>query len=121
MHQFILGAAFPFVIGLALYAARRFRAGLTWLVTIPLLTIGCGTWAIIPDIPRVLGWSSLYVRMARDPRTDIFFWHYSIDLVETESVWYQTGFVAILAGFLCIAWRELALREKQQKENRMIQ
>ena len=114
MHQFLLGASFPFTIGLIVYAARRFRAGFAWLVITPLLTAICGVWAIIPDIPRLVGWSSLYMRMARDPATDIFFWHYTIDLAERESAWYQVGLVVIPMVLLLIAWREVARREKEE-------
>jgi hypothetical protein len=118
MHQFLLGASFPFVIGLAVYAARRFRADLIWLVITPLLTVICGAWAIVPDIPRLIGWTSLYVRMAQWPGSDVFFWHYTIDLSERESAWYQAGYVVILAAFLLIAWREVARRENRQGRQR---
>jgi len=111
MHQFLLGASFPFVIGLIVYAARRCRAGPVWLVLVPFLSGVCGVWAIVPDIPRLLGWTSLYVRMAQDPRSDIFFWHYTIDLHERIWAEYQAGFIFMLAVFLMIAWRELSLRE----------
>jgi hypothetical protein len=111
MHQFLLGASFPFVIGLIVYGLRRCRAGPAWLIIVPLLSVLCGVWAIIPDIPRLLGWSSLYVRLAQDPRINIFFWHYTIDLIERDWSGYRVGFVVLLAAFLAIAWRELARRE----------
>ena len=83
------------------------------LILWPLLTLAGMLWAIIPDIPRLLGNNDLYFQMAGDPRCDVFFWHYTIDLHETESPWHTAAFVLILTTLLFVAWRELATREKE--------
>jgi len=69
-------------------------------------------WAVVPDLPRFFGFYELYHRLARDPRTDIFFWHYTIDGIEGESPWFVALLVLMLAAILFAAWRELYLLEK---------
>lgn len=112
MHQFLLGMLFPFVAGIAVYASRRFRASVFMLVLFPLLMALFGLWAVAPDVPRALGMMDLYTRLATDPRMNMFFWHYTIDLHETDSSLYAIPFVLIWASLLFVAWRELRLRER---------
>ena len=59
------------------------------------------------------GGRSLYDRLSRDPRCNMFFWHYRIDLTETESTWYAVGFVLLFVAVILAAWRELYLAEKE--------
>lgn len=112
LNQLLLGAAFPFVAGLLWYALRRGRASLAWLVCVPAAMTLSALWAIVPDIPRLLGLSSLYTRLMNDPRCDIFYWHYSIDLAETFSPYYAIGWAVLLGGLVFIALRELQFREE---------
>jgi len=113
MHQLALGASLAFVAGLIVYAFRRGRASLAFLLTLPLL-MGLGAlWAVVPDLPRVVGNSDLYYRLAKDPRMDIFFWHYSIDLVERHSPWHVPLVLFMMCTLLAVAWRELRLRERE--------
>ncbi|MFC1497829.1 hypothetical protein ACFLS1_05045 [Verrucomicrobiota bacterium] len=112
MNQILLGVSFPFVAALIVYAIRRGRTSVRILILVPVCMTISALWAIAPDIPRLLGFSDLYNRLASDPRCDIFFWHYSIDLMEINSPWYTAGFVLILLCLLTAAWRELYLREK---------
>lgn len=113
MNQLILGAAAPFLVSAILYASARFRASMRWLVLCPLLMIAGALWAVVPDMPRLLGMSSLYSRLARAPWTDIFFFHYTIDRTEIDSPLYVVGAVTMACCLLLAAWRELALRERK--------
>ncbi len=115
MHQLLLGALFPYLIGTVVYVARRCRASLGMLIAIPLLMGSCAVWAVLPDLPRLVGLGSLYARMAADPRTNIFFWHWSIDQVEAQTVEAFTPlftglFVLMVGSLLAAAWRELKIR-----------
>jgi hypothetical protein len=118
MHQPILGAAIPLALALVIYLLRRCRAPM-WLllVTPPSMALGA-IWAVVPDIPRLLGWHSLYTRLATDPRTDIFFLHFSIDQIEAAHLdamtpLFNASFALLVAALLAVAWRELQLAEKE--------
>ena len=111
MNQMLLGSAIPFVVIALWYAARRGRASLPLLIGAP-LWMGLGAlWAVVPDLPRLIGAHDLYHRLAKDPRTDIFFWHYTIDRIETDSSLYHVGLIVMGLLLLAAAWRELSLRE----------
>jgi hypothetical protein len=113
MNQLLLGASIPFIIGVTIYVARRCRATLTMLILVPLL-MGIGSiWAIVPDLPRFIGKTGLYHQLAKDPRCDIFFWHYTIDKHELYSPLYPLAIVLILAALLFAAFRELTLSERE--------
>jgi len=54
----------------------------------------------------------LYSKMDRDPRCNIFFWHYSIDRVEEPLPVYSVLFVLMIVSVFFVAWRELRLAER---------
>lgn len=110
-NQLLLGAAIPFAIGMTIYVFRRARAGLLFLICMPAAMAAGAVWAVVPDIPRLIGMQALYNRLANDPRCDIFFWHYTIDRIEQHSSWYTIGWGAMAAFMILIALRELKLRE----------
>lgn len=113
MNQLFLGG----IVGLALwcipYVLRRFRPGIFLLLLQPVMMGLFALWAVGPDIPRLLGFHELYMKMANDPRSDVFFWHYTIDLQETDSPWYGAALWAMLLCPIVVAWRELYHREKE--------
>jgi hypothetical protein len=113
MNQIFLGMLLPFVVALLLYARKRFQASLRLLVWAP-FCMGLGAlWALVPDMPRLIGRSNLYHELARTPRSDVFLWHRSIDLVEGESIWYTVGVACMLGGLVFAAWRELRRAEEK--------
>ncbi|NQT93338.1 MAG: hypothetical protein HQ559_11305 [Lentisphaerae bacterium] len=111
MNQLILGAALPFAVSAAFYCRARFRASMRWLLLCPLSMLAGAAWAVLPDVPRLLGMSGLYFRLSRAPWTDVFFFHYTIDRAEVDSPLYVVGAVVMACCLLLAAWRELALRE----------
>lgn len=111
MNHALLGAFFPFAIALVYYALCRGRASLKMLILAPLAMAACGVWASIPDLPRIIGWHSLYMKLAQDPRMNLFFWHYTIDQIETESSWYAAGIFLLGLALMLAALRELKKRE----------
>ena len=68
-------------------------------------------WAVAPDIPRFFGFDELYHRLYRDPRCDLFFWHYTIDRIESDSMVYSVAFVLMLTSMLLVAIKELRTLE----------
>jgi hypothetical protein len=113
MNQLLLGASFPFAIGLSIYLIRRCRASFPMLIAIPIFMVLSMLWAVAPDLPRMFGMRELYDRLTFDPRCDIFYWHTTIDKTETPSVWHLVGLVLVLCAVLFAAWRELYRVEKE--------
>lgn len=112
MNHILVGAGIPFLVCIAIYAIRRCRASLAWLVAAP-AAMALGTfWALVPDLPRLAGMQGLYLNMMHDPRTDLFFWHYRMDQIEADSPLAIAGCVALAVLLFGIAWRELRLRER---------
>lgn len=113
MNQLLLGVSVPFLVGAIVYFARRMRATPCMLITVPACMALSMTWAVVPDFPRLLGFIDLYNSLHADPRCNIFFWHYSIDRMETDSPWFAVGFVIVIGALLFAAWRELCIAEKR--------
>jgi hypothetical protein len=111
MNHLFVGAVFPFLLGLLVYAVRRFHASLLLLILTPLGMLACTTWAVLPDLPRTFGFAEFDDRISMNPIIDIFFWHYTLNLHESYSPWFNIGFVAMVAALLYAAWRELARLE----------
>ncbi len=119
MHQLILGATIPLALALVIYLIRRCRAPMWLLLLTPPAMGFCAIWAVVPDIPRIIGWHSLYEKMASNPLSDIFFWHYSIDQIEAAHLDSMTPlfnaiFAMLLLALLAAAWRELHIAEQQR-------
>lgn len=112
MNQLLLGASIPFAIACVWYCCRRFRAGFVMLVMTPLWMLIGALWAVAPDLPRLFGRHALYDRLSRDPRMDIFFWHYTIDQMESDSSLYHVGLIVMGILLLAAAWRELRIKEE---------
>ena len=112
MDQLLLGAAIPFIIAALVYVCRRGRAGILMLILTP-IAMGCSAiWAVVPDIPRLLGMHELYMRLSFDPRINIFWWHYMIDQWEVDSPWYAVGIVLLAVALFVAALHELARAER---------
>ena len=112
MNQLVIGAAIPFLLAAVVYALRGLRAGKGTLILVPLLMAIGSIWAVVPDLPRLLGNGRLYMQLLNDPRTNIFFFHYTIDRIETDSPWWFPIFVIIGGAMLWAAWRELSRAER---------
>ncbi len=112
MNHLFIGAVFPFLLGLLAYSLRRFHASLTLLILTPLAMLACATWAVLPDLPRTFGFDGFDDRISMNPIIDIFFWHYTINLHESYSPWFNIGFVTMLAALFYAAWRELHRAEE---------
>ncbi len=113
MNQLLLGASIPFLAALVLYALRRGRASFALLLLTPCAMVAMAVWAIVPDLPRLAGRHDLYLRLARDPRMDIFLWHHTIDAIEFDSPWYGAGLAVLGALVMLVAWKELVRREEE--------
>ncbi len=111
MNQILIGSLIPFAVAMAVYARRKGRADIAFLTLTPFAMLLGALWAVVPDLPRLFGRSDLYLRWSIDPRMNLFFWHYSIDQIETDSSWYAVGLLLTGACLLFIGWREIARRE----------
>jgi hypothetical protein len=116
MHQPLFGALIPLLIAAMIYAFRRGHASLRMLMITPAAMAIGAVWAVIPDVPRLLGAHALYQRLASDPRMDIFLWHYSIDRIETQTLdllgpLFNSLFAIMILLLIAAAWRELSRAE----------
>lgn len=116
MHQPLFGAILPVLIAAIVFFARGRRASLPMLIITPVAMVACAGWAIVPDLPKLVGQMDLYYRMHANPWSNIFFLHLWIDAI--EGTWldpytplFNTLFTLIAALPLLAAWRELHLRE----------
>lgn len=123
MNHVLYGASIPFLIALAVYLRRGGRASLFLLILTPLAMAFMATWAVFPDIPRMLGFHELYMRLEADPRIDIFLWHHTLDqleyskawysLLESDSSWFTAGVTLEAAALMAAAIRELFREENR--------
>lgn len=113
MNHLVIGSLAPFVVAVAIYLLRGRRAGWAMLLLAPLLMCLSALWAVAPDIPRILGRMDVYNAHLLDPRVNIFYWHYSLDQVETDSLWPYAAAIGMLAFFFFIALREIHLAERK--------
>jgi hypothetical protein len=116
MNQIVIGASLPFLIAAVIYVRNGLRAGRGLLVGTPLFMLLGALWAVVPDLPRLWQNKALYDRLARDPRMNVFFFHYSIDQMESYSAWWFVAFMLMAAALLAMAWRELQLAEKRARD-----
>lgn len=113
MNHVLLGASVPFAVAAFFYVRGGWRASTRLMIVAPLLMGALGVWAIVPDIPRAVGAVELYNRMSVSPMSDVFFFHRSIDAIESDSPVYAIGFVVMAVMVLFAGWRELVLRERE--------
>ena len=114
MNQVILGASIPFLLAVIIYIIKGGRASFGMLIFTPFLMVISALWAIAPDIPRAFGYQAYYNKLALDPRCDIFFWHYTIDKIETDSIIFFPIFILIGLCLLVSVWREIHLTERDR-------
>ena len=114
MNQLLLGALVPFLMGVVVYGIRGMRATTRMLVVVPIGMMVGMVWAVLPDFPRLFGYTEFYHRLHKNPRINLFFWHYNIDKIEIESPWYIVAFIVMLILLLFAAWRELHIAEKRE-------
>lgn len=115
MNHVLVGAALPYLVCAALYVRRGFRASTALLIVGPLVMAVFGLWAVLPDIPRALGMDDLYYRFHRNPKSDLFFFHHTIDhRLQEVMLPYTVGFVMLGLSVLFVAWRELREREAER-------
>jgi len=117
MNHILTGCSFPFAAAMLVYLLRKRRASIGLLLATPAMMALCAAWAVLPDLPRIIGWDALDMRMAAadNPWIDIFFWHYTINLHESYSPWFSVGFVFMLACLFLAGWRELKLAEERRE------
>ena len=116
MNHIVVGAGIPFLVGLLVYGLQGGRAGMKLLVVLPICMALCAFWAILPDIPLLLGDATWYVRMHRSPWINLFFWHGAIDAMETRldlAPWNLLAMICMPLALLAAAWRELNRCEKE--------
>ena len=111
MNHIMIGASIPFILGTLWYLSHGCRMSVKGLIGVPALMAVCGLWAIVPDIPRMLGFKDLYHTLAATPKIDLFFWHYQIDQIESDTPLYAVGYVLMAAFVLFAIWREIQKEE----------
>ncbi len=121
MHHPLFGAIFPVIIAAILYGKRNGRASFPMLIFTPVAMLACAGWAVVPDLPKLVGQMELYYQFHRTAWSNIFFLHIWIDAI--EGTWlepynplFNLLFTLIIALPLVAAWRELRITEMQNQE-----
>ena len=84
MNHLAIGALLPWLLAVGWWLSRKALVSPWFFVIFPLLMTAGAIWAVVPDIPRLLGNSELYFTMHRDPQSNIYLWHYTIDLLQYD-------------------------------------
>ena len=86
------------------------------LIITPLAMLACAGWAVVPDLPKLVGHMDLYYQLHQTPWSNIFFLHIWIDAI--EGTWlepynpiFNTLFTIVITLPMLAAWRELKLME----------
>jgi len=116
MHHPLFGAIFPVILAGIIYCKRNRRASLPMLIITPLAMLACAGWAVVPDLPKLVGHMDLYYQLHQTPWSNIFFLHIWIDAI--EGTWlepynpiFNTLFTIVITLPMLAAWRELKLME----------
>lgn len=117
MNHIAMGALVPWLLMLSWWSYKRARVSVLFFLIMPLLTAAAALWAVAPDLPRLAGMNDLYLELSRDPRMNIFLWHYTIDLYEDHLFWiscrlWSAALTAIVASMPLMAL--LTLRQEEQ-------
>jgi hypothetical protein len=114
VNEVLVGAALPLAICLAIYVARRGRAGWKLLVLGPLAMMVSGMIGVIPDFPRLFHHTDTYFAWHRSRWCNLAWGHCWIDARPRIDDWAGWPAVAIVVGGLVIgaAYRELWLAER---------
>jgi len=116
LNQLVLGAAIPFLLGGILFLLNRHRSWRFFIFWPGFMAAGA-FWAVIPDLPRLVGAQALYLRLSHLPICDIFFFHYTIDQIEVDSPWLvRTGvfaWVVMVYGLIAAALVTLVQAENK--------
>jgi len=112
--QLALGALLPFIWGGILYLRHRHENRSWWFFVLwPGFMAAGALWAVVPDLPRLVGAQSLYLRLSRLPICDIFFGHYTIDQIEFDSPIFVVAWFAMAYAVIAAALDALIRAEKQ--------
>lgn len=109
MNHILLGAFLPFVVCAVIYVRGGFRAGPRLLVLGPLAMLVSGFWAIVPDLPRLVGDIDRYMTWHRSWWTNLCWGHGWIDRRDALDSWPYYPVLALALGAVVfgVAWREL--------------
>lgn len=111
--QLALGAILPFIWGGILYLRGRQENRPWWFFILwPGFMAAGAFWAVVPDLPRLVGAHSLYLRLSRLPICDIFFGHYTIDRIEFDSPVFVVAWFAMAYAVIAAALDALIRAEK---------
>lgn len=97
MNQFVIGMIPFFLIMIIRFFLKRFKLEIKELILHLSLMLLSGLWAIIPDLPRVIGMNKLYIKLSKTEWINIFWFHYSIDKAESGNFIYAYFIFIIIA------------------------
>lgn len=119
MHQPLFGAIIPFLCALVWYLSRHQHASWRFLLLTPAAMFLGALWAVVPDMPKLLGQMDLYYQLQASPWSNLFFLHRYIDRIETQHLdalapLFLLVLIAMILSLLLAAWRELYRIEYEQ-------
>lgn len=116
MNHLAMGALLPWLLAVAWWLWRRALVSTFFFIITPAAMTAGALWAVVPDIPRLYGNHRLYFEMHRDPHSDIYLWHYTIDLLENHVFLLSVPFWAPILALMVASMPTMALLSLHRKE-----
>jgi hypothetical protein len=116
----LIASMLPLAIFFALWWKRGRRTSPRALITLAIACLVSGAWAVVPDMPRLWGNLVLHVDMHHLSYCNVWWGHCAIDRRDAvdSSMLFPVIFVVAALSVLIVAWRELALRERERERER---
>jgi len=112
----LIASSLPLAIFFAAWAARGRRTSPRALLLLALACAASGLWAVTPDVPRLFGYLTYYNELHHRSYCNVWWFHCAIDARDAidSSMVFPVLFVLAAAAVFTVAWRELAVRERER-------
>lgn len=116
MIHALVASALPLAVFFAAWWRRGRRTSARALLALVAASMVSSAWAVTPDLPRLWGDLVLYVDLHHHPACNWWWGHCAIDARDEidSSMWFPLLFVLLAAAVVLVAWRELAIRERER-------
>ncbi len=113
MIHVLLASTLPLAVFFVSWWRRGRHTSTRALIALPLACLVSGTWAVVPDLPRLWGDLVWYVDLHHRSYCDVWWGHCTIDARDDidSSMVFPVLFVVATVAVFAVGWRELARSE----------